>query len=236
MIRSVKNSLVSAWRNVTCFVRILATPSYARYAFRWLRSIRTKSNFSDPEPWVTFKAIDFFAQLSLLEKNVFEYGSGTSTLYWLKRGALCVSVEHDAKWYARVKQLLQEEAKMDYRFAPPENRDGVQSPDFADPDQFLSSDRDYSGVDFRKYVTQIDEFPDEFFDVVLVDGRARPSCVKRSYRKVKLGGLLVLDNSDRDYYLRDTIDLLSGFKRTVFRGPTPGTHVFSETSVFTRVS
>jgi hypothetical protein len=236
VIRSVKNWVLSAWRNASCFLRILATPSYARYAFRWLRSIRSESNFSDPEPWVTFEAIDFFAELSLSEKNVFEYGSGSSTLYWLKRGALCVSIEHDGQWYERLKKLLKGDSRIDYRFVPPEQRGDVQSPDFADPDLFLSSDRDYSGVDFRKYVTQIDEFPDEFFDVVLVDGRARPSCVKRSYRKVKLGGVLVLDNSDREYYLRRTIDLLSGFTRIDFRGPTPGSHVFSETSVFTRVS
>ncbi|MBI1801757.1 MAG: class I SAM-dependent methyltransferase [Chloroflexi bacterium] len=42
----------------------------------------------------------------------------------------------------------------------------------------------------------LSEYPDGFFDLVLVDGLARDQCVRSSVPKVKPGGYLYLDNSD----------------------------------------
>ena len=46
----------------------------------------------------------------------------------------------------------------------------------------------------------IDQYPDEYFDIILIDGRARPSCFQYSFQKLKIGGLIILDNADIDYY------------------------------------
>lgn len=229
-----KSKLLNTWANVWCAFRILATPRHTRYLLRWLRSLRKKPS-SRAEPWLTFGAIDFLSGLSLSGKRVFEYGSGMSTLFWVRQGAHCVSVEHDAGWYERIKPLLETESRVDYRFVPPQRRVDSGAWDPADPHLFVSSDEESSGLEFKNYVTQIDEFPSEFFDIILIDGRARPSCIEWAHGKVKRGGILVLDNSDREYYLRNTGDLLAGFKPIVFTGPTPGSHVFSETSVFIRM-
>ncbi|MDM8553379.1 hypothetical protein QUF75_01430 [Desulfococcaceae bacterium HSG7] len=72
--------------------------------------------------------------------------------------------------------------------------------DPADPYAYISDDERVKGMSFQKYVCSIDQYPNEYFDVVLIDGRARPSCIYRGINKVSNGGLLILDNADCAYY------------------------------------
>jgi hypothetical protein len=50
----------------------------------------------------------------------------------------------------------------------------------------------------QQYVHAIDEYPAEYFDVVVIDGSSRLACFQRAPAHVKRGGLLVIDNSDAD--------------------------------------
>ena len=52
-----------------------------------------------PLPWYTYPAIEYFNQLDVSGLNIFEYGSGNSSLYWAHKGANVWSVEHDPVWY-----------------------------------------------------------------------------------------------------------------------------------------
>lgn len=52
----------------------------------------------------------------------------------------------------------------------------------------------------RPYNHVYDEFPDEFFDFILVDGRDRVKCVESAHKKIKPNGILILDNSERERY------------------------------------
>jgi hypothetical protein len=47
-----------------------------------------------------------------------------------------------------------------------------------------------------RYVSVIDEFPDESLDFVLVDGHYRQACVLAALSKLRPGGLLAVDNTD----------------------------------------
>ena len=120
-------------------------------------------------------------------------------------------------WFATIKSLSQQDSKLDYRFIP---HDGINSfdTDYSDPNNYTSSTFEI----FKSYVTQIDEFQDEHFDLILIDGRARPSCIQHSVNKLKRNGLLVLDNADRVYYLSQTKNLLSDFDRIICQGATAG--------------
>lgn len=57
-------------------------------------------------PWFTFPAIEFLLHLDFRDKNILEFGSGNSTLYWSGRAKSIVSVEHDNKWYKKIEQSL----------------------------------------------------------------------------------------------------------------------------------
>jgi hypothetical protein len=54
-------------------------------------------------PWYTYPAIEYLDQLDLNGMKIFEYGCGNSSLYFLNRGALVTSVEHDEAWLSQVK-------------------------------------------------------------------------------------------------------------------------------------
>lgn len=91
-------------------------------------------------------------------------------------------------------------------------------------------------MNFQRYASQIDKYPDQHFDLVIVDGRARPSCLMHGVPKVKVGGMLVLDNADRDYYLARTHPFLKEFAPYRFRGMAPGSAVYTQTNVYFRQS
>ena len=50
----------------------------------------------------------------------------------------------------------------------------------------------------RPYNQVIETFQDNYFDLILVDGRDRAKCIESSIPKLKSGGWLVLDNSERE--------------------------------------
>ena len=226
------------WSQLRFFLSLWRSRHQRPYALRWLRSLRPNYLLDMPCPWLTFTAIDFLGRALTPGLKIFEYGSGGSTLFWLQfRPERVVSVEHDAAWYAALKRRLAPGVSVDYRLILPEPRaPGVDQADPADPGGYASSDPAWAGHSFRGYAAQIDAFPDGHFDVVLVDGRARPACLRHSAPKVKPGGWLILDNSDRAYYLERTAPLLRHFERRVFAGATPQVLNLSETTLFTRVA
>lgn len=225
-------------RNTNRLILLLRTPRQLKHALKWLASQRQKDYLLDaPSPWMAFDAIDFIQARIAPGWRVFEYGSGGSTLFWLTYGAEVVSVEHDEHWYAMLQQRLRPYDTVDYRLVPPEPGDICEPHpgDIADPKCYRSGDPQFANkMNFRRYASVIDEFPDKHFDMVVVDGRVRPSCVMHGAPKVKPGGLLVLDNVDRMYYLEKTGPYLRGFTLHHFHGSTPQQRWYSHTSVYVK--
>lgn len=56
-----------------------------------------------PLPWYTYPAIEYCNQLDASGLNIFEYGSGNSSLYWAHKGANVWCVEDDPTWYDTMK-------------------------------------------------------------------------------------------------------------------------------------
>lgn len=183
-------------------------------------------------PWICYDAIDFIESQIGPSPYVFEYGSGASTLFWLKHNSTIVSVEHDAEWHAVLKEQTKGDSRLDYRLAEPESLPAHVVPDASDPNQFHSADAKHERGDFTRYVTQIDEFSDASFDVVVVDGRSRTACIKHAAPKVKSGGLLVLDNSSRGRYLANTQPILADFELRRFGGLIPTNYITDTTDVY----
>lgn len=166
---------------------------------------------------------------------VFEFGSGGSTLFWLRHGCRLVSIEHDPEWYAVLRDRLSATTGVDYRLIPPEPRtDSGAEPDPADPSAYASMDERFRLHDFRPYASSIDAYPDAHFDIVIVDGRSRPSCVVHAAPKVKPGGMLVLDNAERAYYLEQASGALAGFVLEEYAGCGPCNFHLWKTNVYIR--
>lgn len=61
---------------------------------------------NSPLPWITYPCIEFLNRLNLKDCNVFEYGSGSSTLYWSQKSRTVTSVEKDRLWFDKVQAAL----------------------------------------------------------------------------------------------------------------------------------
>jgi hypothetical protein len=176
----------------------------------WQAQIKSKKEPLDLElPWLTVLAKNYVEQyLKGKEKQnlkVFEYGSGGSSLFFLKYAEEVVSVEHNQAWFNKLSDRIKTKETKAWKghLIKPEVLDDslLYTLDPAKPLDYFSSNTDYSNATFKAYASFIDSFPDQSFDLVLIDGRSRPSCIYHSMRKVKKGGLLVLDNAERKHYL-----------------------------------
>lgn len=216
------------------FVLHLLCSTQRKHFFRWLKSLQPDYLLDQPSAWLTFDAIEFLKSHLREGMQVFEYGSGGSTLFWLSYGASCVSIEHDPNWYNLMQPRFEGVDRIDYRLVLPEPVENNDARDIADPSLYLSEDVSFNGYNFKNYVSQIDAFPDDFFDIVLVDGRSRPACIMHSVGKVKRGGMLILDNSERDYYRSKTRSYLNSFDEKEFRGAIPANPLWSATTIFTK--
>ncbi len=175
----------------------------------------------DKLPMLVFEANHFLEQILTPETIVFEYGSGGSTLFYANRVRHVTSVEHDLEWFRCVQQVLQTSNlhNCDHYWIAPETPEYLEKGVvFDDPTAYRSSRPRHRNDTFYAYVRLIDAFPDNSFDLVAVDGRARPSCVLHARSKVKPGGYLMLDNSNRPHY-QQVRHLMSDWESSTFFGP-----------------
>lgn len=166
--------------------------------------------------------------------RVVEFGVGGSTLWWLDRGARLTSIEHDAAWAHSVGDRITSGllAQWTLMLEPP-NVD--LSFGHANDHAYSSTDEQYRGYSFERYVRSIEQFADESLDVVVVDGRARPACIRAAAPKVRLGGFLVVDQSEREHYHGAIGELAGGrYSLRQFPGPTPGLSHFTQTAIMQR--
>jgi hypothetical protein len=205
-----------------------------RFIVPALRSLAPgRGSLEDRQPWITFPAQQWLSRVVHGRMRVFEYGSGGSTLYFAARVESLVSVEHDPEWFTLVDAELarsKPKASVRYLLIEPELGSAATN-DPHDPSSYASRDNRYRGYSFERYVRAIDEYPDESFELVFVDGRARASCIVHAVRKTMLGGYIVLDNAGRSRYRR-AMDLLAALPRRDFHGPGPYNRYFWMTTAW----
>ena len=84
-----------------------------------------------------------------------------------------------------------------------------------------------------EYVECINEYPDESFDVIVVDGSQRNATARACTKKVKHDGIIIFDNSDMQSHDEGQIFLdESGFSRLDFWGLVPSYLYKNCTSVY----
>lgn len=184
-------------------------------AFEWV-SGRDGRLVDARAPWWPRRAIAEVARRLPNGATVFEYGGGGSTLWLEDRGARVTTVEHDREWHDVLRTRVA--ATTTLLFRPPA------------PTGTLASDS-AEGF-FDEYVASVGEGP---YDLVIVDGRCRVACVEAAYERVKPGGLLLLDDSDRPKYARAHM-LLARWEAEHVRGLKRGSREVCQTSLWRRTS
>ena len=194
-------------------VCLRAKPSEARNLGRSFAE-RNRSPMVSRRPWWPYPVIEYVGSNLRAAARVFEYGGGGSTLWLRDRGATVTCVEHDQHWHRELAKNL----GSDVLLRVPSDTGTLRGAENA-------------GF-FDDYVETINQFEDESLDLVVIDGRARVACALAARSKVRPGGMLLLDDSDRKRYL-PAIEALVTWNRFRERGLKPGLLV-AETSVWTR--
>ncbi len=213
------------WKKSTrVFMRIVvqavdmgAPASHLLSEWQFFRSWRTSlrpgaSPFESGLPWLTFRATAYLSARMKPGYKVFEYGGGGSTLFFLGRGCSVTTIEHDQGWFELLGKKISTSRSWAGALVLPVPRNPPSACDPSDPLGYGTSDERLKDFDFTKYVQTILAHPDGEFDIVCVDGRSRPACLAHSRAKVKQGGLLILDNAERDTYARAMKLCMDGFE------------------------
>ncbi len=161
---------------------------------------------------------------------MFEWGSGGSTLFFTKRVKKIISIEHNPEWYHRISELLKNSNILNCEYFLKEL--GPASPDI--PEEYRLAGRKRLGLDTREYVQVIDNTPDEYFDLVVVDGRQRTTCVKHALPKIKQGGYLLVDDMSET----ELPEIPKNWVKKVFLGPKPyteGDRPLSPTTIWQKI-
>ncbi len=210
-------------------------PACAPYVGRWMKSLLPgHTTLNDEVPWLTFPAIDWVDSYLRTNSRVFEYGSGGSSLFFSRRAGEVISLEHDGGFFDLMKGIVEERGihNLDLRLVEPEN-DHLTLPYAVG--NFRSLSPDFRTSSFERYVRTIEDFEDASFDLVVVDGRSRVSCVFLSAGKVKVGGYVLLDNAERpEYYAAQEWLVSKGFLEKRFRSLGPSNTYVWETAIFQR--
>lgn len=167
--------------------------------------------------------------------RVYEYGSGGSTLFFAQRVREVISCEHDSAWAKQVSNALGELRCENFtlKVCEPIFDDAATEKELSDLDACVSGSPAYKGYQFQDYVHSIDQYPSEWFDIILVDGRSRPSCCKQSISKLKPEGYIVLDNAEREQYSEcHALFQQQGYLKQDFYGPGPYNRYFWRTCVW----
>lgn len=176
--------------------------------------LAAKSPIDMELPWISLGAIKFLKKYLRDDMVIFEWGSGGSTLFFSKLVAKIVSFESHMNWHELVKTKLDRKniTNVDLKYL---------YGNFESKDKFIESD-------FFK------SFPEEFFDLILVDYyedqvQVRPECFYLSEKHVKEGGVIVLDDSWRYPEIRENNKARS-FE--IFKSIGPGRYGVTTTDVY----
>lgn len=153
-------------------------------------------------PYMQKKEVEIVEEIlsRLQPSNSLEWGAGYSTIYFAKflpKGANWISIEHDKDWAHKVSGLLMsnpifyiinifKNKHIKILHISPNNSSWSN----------LNGEGSYS--EFKDYI----EYPDKlnFFDFILIDGRARKDCLIKAHEIVKDKGVVILHDANRKYY------------------------------------
>ncbi len=155
--------------------------------FRSIKSKLQKSITSNPPfyPWLPYSATRFIRDYfkTFKNKNILEFGSGCSTIFFHKNNANIYSKEDNYNWFKFIERILNNKNNTNLHL------------------EFAEDKSDYLSINKN--------WPDKF-DLILIDGSWRDDCLRKVFERISKNCLIILDNSDKfalnDYYKYRSID------------------------------
>ncbi len=150
---------------------------------------------NEMKPWMQDDQIELVERILLSfgkrKLNILEWGSGGSTLYFsqlLEKHGIdyeWISVEHSSKWYNQfIGKVPQGKIKVILK------KQKAGNPATINLDHYVHYPRELTNKNK----------PPQFFDFILVDGRARARCLVEAKFLVKPDGIIMLHDAEREKY------------------------------------
>lgn len=194
------------------------------YKSSWINS--SKIGFSVDEnfnaiPWYSFEAIEFLKKHLKPEHYVFEFGSGSSTIFYNNNCLKVVAIESNRTWFDIICQKIPNKINSNNKHFISKNSE-----------IFLLEDA-IDNVDYENFANNYSILNNIKFDFIVIDSLKRHLCTLQSLDSLKSGGYLILDDSERSNYQK-TIDFLekNNFEHIVFSGIAPAQLKIKNTSFF----
>lgn len=149
-----------------------------------------------PLPWMNYSMIDFLSNRLKKDMQVFEYGSGYSSLFFADKVESVTAIEYSNEWFEKISNFANQVDNLEILFSP---------------------------LDENYPLSIVNQNPEKKnYDVVIIDGRKRVKCARNALPFLKDNGVLILDDSDRTYY-SGIFDfyLQKGYKELTIRGLKP---------------
>ena len=165
--------------------------------------------FHSERPWTTPASILFFDKVLTKKMKGLEYGSGISTIYFARKTGNLVSIEHDKIWHEHIRTLLAKSklSNVNYILISPDRPESKKK-----IENRCKAEFDSENMNYKAYFEYMSSFPENHFDFILIDGRARVECSRRAIDILKSGGIFILDNSERTRY-KPVHDMLNGWQK-----------------------
>jgi hypothetical protein len=212
-MQSLKRNLVNLFSrympNVRSYFMLIKNKNSYLHTTGWMNSLKNGKPVDSEGcevPWMNYSMITFLKERLKTDFQLFEFGSGYSTLFYAKLVQEVTSVEHDQTWHLHIKEMISENVELIYT---EEDTDGLYC-------RVVSA----SG---------------KKFDVIVVDGVDRVNCIKQSIDSLTDRGVLILDDSQRKGYV-DGINHAKdkGFLALTFEGLKPKGNGVERTTLFYR--
>ena len=181
----------------------------------WLRlpaaTLRARLGSNPERPWIVPAAIGWLGRRMRPTWSVLELGSGRSTLWLARRAGTLISLEDNEYWIARTREQLAGAG---------------------------AGNVELREVPIERFVDAVAAMDAEAFDLIVVDFLESPQAdrvraVRAARSKLRPGGYLLLDDSDRPAYA-EAFELLAGWRQRRFAGVKDGWPQAVETTIFRR--
>jgi predicted O-methyltransferase YrrM len=186
----------------------MGVSGWLHYPAAWWRA---RSGTTPERPWIVPAAVGWLRRRMRSDWVVLELGSGRSTIWFARRAERVISFEDNEYWYPRTKERIGETGLWNVELRL---------------------------IAIEELPEEVDGLPDESFDLVVVDFLEAPTvtrvdALKPAMKKVRPGGYLLLDDSDRPGYA-EAFGLLADWRFRRFTGVKDEWPEACETGIFRR--
>lgn len=170
-------------------------------------------------PYCTKPFIDFLDSQNMRSWDIFEWGSGCSTIWLANRCKSITSIEDNQEWYnsviAHLKKARLKNGNIKHRTT--EAHQEINHPILGT----IQLHNMINGGEGSSYVKAIEE-DNKKYDCIFIDGLHRNACAKIALNHIKSGGIIIVNNVNQGTLGIDStpiLELYKNFEHHSFKQP-----------------